>query len=48
MKKLKEKIFEMIANHKKQTSQINDFSAILCIKRCKNLDLLKLSYRYAS
>ena len=48
MKKLKEKIFEMIANHKKQTSQINDLSAFLCIKKCKSLVLLELSYRYAS
>ena len=30
------------ANHKNQTSQVNDFSAFLCIERCKSLGALKL------
>ena len=30
------------ANHKKQTSQVYDFSIFLCIGICKNLELLKL------
>ena len=30
------------ANHKKQTTQDNDFSALLCVGRYKNLGLLKL------
>ena len=30
------------ANNKNQTSQVNDFSAFLCIERCKSLGALKL------
>lgn len=27
---------KITVNHKKQTSQVNDFSAFLCMGRCKN------------
>ena len=33
---------KITANHKNQTSQVNDFSAFLCVGRCKSLGLLKL------
>ena len=40
---------KIIANHKKkQTSQVNDFSAFLCLGRCESLGLLKLLLWYAS
>ena len=39
---------KMTANHKKQTSQVNDFSASLCMGRCKSLGLLKSFLWYAS
>ena len=32
---------KMTANHKKQTSQMNDFSAFLCVGRGKSLGVLK-------
>ena len=28
---------KMNADHKKQTSQVNDFSAFLCVGRCENV-----------
>ena len=36
------------ANHKNQTSQVNNFSAFLCIGRCKSLGSLKLFLCHAS
>ena len=35
-------------NHKEQISQVNDFSALLCLGRYKILDLLKLCLIYSS
>lgn len=39
---------KMTANHKKQISQINDFSAFLCVGRWKSLGFLKAFLLYAS
>ena len=36
------------AGHKEQISQVNDFSAFLCMERYKQLDSLKLILRYTS
>ena len=38
---------KIIANHKKQTSQVNDFRVLLYMGRCKSLGSLKLFLRYA-
>ena len=38
---------KITAKHKKQTSQVNNFSASLCMGRCKSLGLLKLFLWYA-
>ena len=39
---------EIPAHHTTQTSQVNDFSAFLCLRRCESLGSLKLFLRYAS
>lgn len=36
----------IIANHKKQTAQVNDFRVLLCRGRCRNLSLLKSFFWY--
>ena len=35
---------KIIANHKKQSSQVNDFSAFLFVGGCKNLCSLKVFF----
>ena len=38
---------KITANHEEQISQVNDFSAFLCMGKCKNLGSLKSFLRYA-
>ena len=40
--------YKNMTNYKKQTSQVNDFSAFLYMGRWKSLSALKLFLRYAS
>ena len=42
------KIKRLLLLTKNQTSKVNDFSAFLCMRRCKSLGLLKLFLWYAS
>lgn len=39
---------KMAANHKEQPSRVGDFSAFLCMGKCKDLGSLKLLLRCAS
>lgn len=40
---------KMTTNHTKtQTPEVNDFSAFLCVGRCKSLNLVKFPFWYAS
>lgn len=39
---------KITANHRKQTLQVNDFCAFLCMGRCESLDSLRLFSWYAS
>ena len=39
---------KITANHKELTSQVNDFSAFLCMGKCKSLSLLKSFLSYTS
>ena len=40
--------YKITANHKKQASQVNDFSDFPCMGRCKSLGSLNLFLRYVS
>ena len=39
---------KITANHKKQTSRVNDLRTLLCVGRCENLGSLKSCLKYSS